>query len=148
MALDPFRFAHRLRVRWAETDMQGVVFNGHYLTFFDVAFTEYWRTTGLPDFVAQARSGFEMFARKSTVEYHAPARFDDVLDIHVRVGRIGRSSMQVLFEIHRFEPGPTKHLVSGELIYVYVDTGARTSSEIAAHWRARLESIEPLLTVS
>ena len=44
MAREEFRFAHPLRVRWAEADMQGVVFNAHYLLYFDVAVTEYWRT--------------------------------------------------------------------------------------------------------
>ena len=63
--------------------MQAIVFNGNYLNYFDVAFTEYWRATGLPDVIAQAEAGLELFARKATVEYHAPARFDDVLEIGV-----------------------------------------------------------------
>jgi acyl-CoA thioester hydrolase len=84
MAREDFRFFHPLRVRWAEADMQGIVFNGHYLTYFDVAFTEYWRAIGLPGPLLQAQAGQEMFARKATVEYLSPARFDDVLDIGVR----------------------------------------------------------------
>jgi acyl-CoA thioester hydrolase len=79
MAREDFSFVHTLRVRWSEVDMQGIVFNGNYLNYFDVAFTEYWRATGLPDVIAQSEAGLELFARKSVVEYHAPSRFDDLL---------------------------------------------------------------------
>ena len=66
MARQDFSFFHQLRVRWSEVDMQAIVFNGNYLNYFDVAFTEYWRVTELPDVIAQAASGLEMFARKAT----------------------------------------------------------------------------------
>lgn len=95
--------------------MQGIVFNGHYLTYFDVAFTEYWRATGLPSVLAQAADGRELFARKAAIEYHAPARFDDVLEIGVRCSAIGRSSMRFVQKICRGQ----ELLVSGELVYVY-----------------------------
>ena len=138
MARSDFSFFHTLRVRWAEVDMQAIVFNGHYLTYFDVGFTEYWRATGLPDVVLQAAAGQEMFARKAIVEYHAPARFDDLLDIGVRCAALGRSSMRFLLEIHR----GAEHLVSGELIYVYADAAARKGVPVPAEWRARLCEIE------
>ena len=57
MARQDFSFFHTLRVRWAEVDMQAIVFNGHYLTYFDVAFTEYWREAGLPGALLQAEGG-------------------------------------------------------------------------------------------
>ncbi|MFZ6656182.1 acyl-CoA thioesterase [Undibacterium sp. TJN19] len=99
MAKRDFAFFHRLRVRWSEVDMQAIVFNGHYLNYFDVAFTEYWRATGLPNVISQAANGMELFARKATLEYMAPARFDDELDIGVRCASMGRSSLQFLLEI-------------------------------------------------
>ena len=43
-----FRLFHRLRVRWAEVDMQKIVFNGHYLMYFDTAMADYWRALALP----------------------------------------------------------------------------------------------------
>src|SRR3990167_9990826 len=101
MAREDFAFYDSLRVRWAEVDMQGIVFNGHYLTYFDVAFTEYWRATGLPNVLQQAKEGREMFARKATIEYQASARFDDVLEIGVRCASIGRSSIRFVVEVHR-----------------------------------------------
>ncbi|SMP48131.1 acyl-CoA thioesterase [Noviherbaspirillum suwonense] len=140
MARSDFSFFHTLRVRWAEVDMQAIVFNGHYLTYFDVAFTEYWRATGLPDVVQQAAAGQEMFARKATVEYHAPARFDDMLDIGVRCAALGRSSMRYLLEIHR----NGELLVSGELVYVYADAAARKGVAVPEDWRARLCALESL----
>src|SRR2546430_15482968 len=72
--------APRLRVRWAEVDMQKIVFNGHYLTYIDTAIAEYWREIGLPypdGYVERYAS--EVFLRKATVEYLGSARSDDVL---------------------------------------------------------------------
>jgi len=74
MAREDFAFFHTLRVRWSEVDMQSIVFNGHYLNYFDVAFTEYWRHTGLPNVLQQAREGREMLpARRpsNTLPRHA-----------------------------------------------------------------------------
>lgn len=138
MAQEDFRFFHQLRVRWSEVDMQAIVFNGNYLNYFDVAFTEYWRATGLPDVIAQAESGLEMFARKATIEYHAPARFDDVLDIGVRCAQIGRSSMRFLIEIFQGD----QLLVAGEMMYVYTDSSVRKSVPVPDAWRERLSNME------
>ncbi|HZW14383.1 MAG TPA: thioesterase family protein [Noviherbaspirillum sp.] len=142
MAREDFSYFHSLRVRWAEVDMQGIVFNGHYLTYFDVAFTEYWRETGLPNVLQQARDGREMFARKATIEYQAPARFDDVLDIGVRCAGFGRTSVRFVLEIYLGE----QHLISGELVYVYADTSARKGVPLPDEWRSvltRFEKIPP-----
>lgn len=116
-----FRFFHPLRVRWAEVDMQKVVFNGNYLLYFDVAVTEYWRA------LIAGREGeykeklavwmHNIYAAKATVEFHAGAHFDDMLDIGVRLAKIGRSSMRFVPEIYRGD----EHLITGELIYVYRD---------------------------
>ena len=144
MARDDFSFFHPLRVRWAEVDMQAIVFNGHYLTYFDVAFTEYWRATGLPNVVEQAADGRELFARKATIEYLAPARFDDVLEIGVRCAAIGRSSLRFALEIHRGAGDDAMHLISGELVYVYADTALRKGVPLTPVWRARLVDFEKL----
>ena len=63
MEREHFGLRERLRVRWAETDMQGIVFNGHYLTYFDVAITEYWRAIGMPYPAAFAGTGVDLFGR-------------------------------------------------------------------------------------
>jgi len=138
MAREDFTFSHSLRVRWSEVDMQAIVFNGHYLNYFDVAFTEYWRATGLPDVLAQSEAGLELFVRKAGIEYHAPARFDDVLDICVRCAELGRSSMRFVLEIYRGED----LLISGEMFYVHADSRIRKSEPVPAVWRARLIELE------
>jgi acyl-CoA thioester hydrolase len=127
MARQDFTAGHRLRVRWAEADMQGIVFNGHYLTYFDIAVTEYWRALGMPYPETTADTGGEMYTVKSTVEYHAPARYDDELELLIRCARIGRSSLTFLLEIWRGDD----HLISGELIYVHADPKQRKSAPLS-----------------
>jgi acyl-CoA thioester hydrolase len=142
-----FALSHRLRVRWAEVDRQGIVFNGHYLTYFDVGITEYWRTIGFPYPDALLAAGGDTFAVKASVEYHAPARYDDLIDVLVRVARIGRSSMQFVIEIHRTgADGNDIHLVSGEVIYVYADAETRKPEPVPDFLReaiARFERVAP-----
>ena len=144
MAREDFAFFHPLRVRWSEVDMQAIVFNGHYLNYFDVAFTEYWRKTGLPNVIEQARDGHELFARKATVEYLAPARFDDELEIGVRCAGFGRSSVRFVLEIHVGD----QHLVSGELTYVYANTEQRKAVTIPDAWRETITAVEKILPAS
>ena len=79
-----FTFVHPLRVRWAEVDRQDVVFNAHYFTYFDVAVTEYWRAVGMDYPRAFVALGTDLFARKASAEFHAPAGYDDVLEIGCR----------------------------------------------------------------
>ena len=119
MPRDDFNCAHQLRVRWAEVDMQGIVFNGHYLTYIDTAIAEYWRAIGLPypqGYVE--RYANDIYLRKATVEYLGSARYDEPLTVLARVARLGRTSMAFAFEIYAARPEP---LVSAELVYVNAD---------------------------
>ena len=127
-----FRFFHSLRVRWAEVDKQDIVFNGHYLTYFDVAITEYWRAIGVPYPAVTARWGSDLFVVKAGIEYHAPAHYDDELDIGVTVARIGTSSMRFVVAIFRGD----EHLIGGELIYVNADPVTRKPVPVTAELRA------------
>ncbi len=83
----PHKYSALTRVAFSDTDAQGVVYYGRYLPYFDLARTEYHRHLGRLDI-----EGAEFAMRASTVEYHAPARFDDLLEIFVRVSRLGRTS--------------------------------------------------------
>ena len=119
MAKQDFNCVHRLRVRWAEVDMQKVVFNGHYLTYIDTAIADYWRAIGLPypqEYVE--RYANDIFLRKATLEYLGSARYDDELTVYCRVAKLGRSSMTFNFEICRGTEAP---LVTAELVYVNAD---------------------------
>jgi acyl-CoA thioester hydrolase len=136
-----FTFSHPLRVRWAEVDRQGIVFNGHYLLYFDVGITEYWRAIGCPYPDGLLAQGGDMFVKKSLIEYHAPAQYDDVLDVLVRVARIGRSSVQFLLEIHRRDT----LLVNGEVIYVNADPHSRKAAPVPAFLRQAIARFETML---
>lgn len=123
MPTSDFSFVHSIRVRWAECDPQGVVFNANYFAYFDIATTEYWRTIGYRYPEDALADGGDMFAVKATAEFHAPARYDEIVELRTRTARLGRSSLRFLLTIHR---GDT-HLTSGELIYVHADPRTRKS---------------------
>jgi len=86
-----FRFRERLRVRWAEVDMQGIVFNGHYLMYIDTAVAGYWRALAVPYQAAMRQLGGDLYVRKATLEYHASARYDELVEIAVRCARNGKT---------------------------------------------------------
>ena len=118
---DDFRFVHTLRVRWSEVDAQGVVFNPNYFTYVDVAVTEYYRELGYPYPGELLAHGSDSFAVKATGEFHASARYDELLDLRVRVARLGKSSFTVVCAIHCED----RHVFTGELVYVNVDVDSR-----------------------
>ena len=124
MAREDFVCAHKLRVRWAEVDMQKIVFNGHYLTYIDTAIAEYWREIGLPYPAGYVeRYGTDIYLRKATLEYLGSARYDDLLTVCCRVARLGRSSMTFVFELYR----DAEVLISAELIYVNADSSMKAA---------------------
>lgn len=133
-----FRCFHRLRVRWAEVDMQKIVFNAHYLMYIDTAMSDYWRALALPYEAGMQTLGGEMYVKKATVEYHASARLDDTLDVGLRCARVGTSSS--LFQAGIF--AGDQLLVSGELIYVFADPATQTSRPVPPALRAIFESFE------
>jgi acyl-CoA thioester hydrolase len=96
----PFRYAAYTRVGFSETDAQGVVYYGRYMPYFDLARTEYHRHLG------RARLDDVDFAmRATTIEYLAPARFDDLLEVFVRVARIGTTSITYDHAAYRIDDG-------------------------------------------
>jgi YbgC/YbaW family acyl-CoA thioester hydrolase len=132
MKRSDFRFFHRLRVRWAEVDMQKIVFNAHYLMYFDTAITEYWRALALPMEEVFARLGGELYVKKATVEFNASAQMDDLIDVALRCERIGNSSIQFIGAIFHGD----KHLISSEIIYVFADPITQTSRPVPDDLRA------------
>ena len=126
MKRSDFRFLHRLRVRWAEIDMQKIVFNGHYLTYLDTAVTAYWSKVALPYESTFHLLGGELYVKKATLEYHASALMDDDLNIGMKCSKMGKSS--IVFEAGIFRGD--KLLISGELIYVFADPQTQTSKPI------------------
>lgn len=146
MKRQDFRFFHRLRVRWAEVDMQKIVFNAHYLMYFDTAVTDYWRALALPYEEAMHQLGGDLYVKKASVEFHASARHDDQLDVAMKCSRIGNSSMVFTGAIFRGD----QLLITSELIYVFADPVTQTSRPVPEDLRRILtayEAGEPMVTV-
>ncbi|MFG6413511.1 YbgC/FadM family acyl-CoA thioesterase [Roseateles sp. DC23W] len=117
-----FRHIEPLRVRWAEIDAQGIVFNGHYLTYLDTAMSGYWRALALPYADAMKQLGGDLFVRRAVLDYLGSARYDDRLDIGVRCREFGNSSMKVDAAVFRGD----QLLVQGDMLYVFADPVAQT----------------------
>lgn len=133
-----YRCHLRLRVRWAEIDAQKIVFNAHYLTYADCAVTEYWRALALPYEETMQQLGGDVFLKKASVEYHASARLDDVLDVGMRCARIGTTSM--VFDCGIFRG--SERLVSVELVYVFADPATQSKRDVPPALRAVIERFE------
>jgi YbgC/YbaW family acyl-CoA thioester hydrolase len=146
MKRDQFRYFHRLRVRWAEVDMQKIVFNAHYLMYFDTAITGYWRALAMPYEESMHHMQGDLYVKKATVEFHASARMDDRVDVALKCARIGNSSIQFQGAIFRAE----ELLITCELVYVFADPASQTSRPVPQALRDVLmgyEAGEPMLQV-
>ncbi|HEX2011521.1 MAG TPA: YbgC/FadM family acyl-CoA thioesterase [Roseateles sp.] len=133
-----FRFFERLRVRWAEIDAQQIVFNGHYLSYFDTAVGGYWRALALPYAATMQALDGDLFVRKATLEYLDAARYDEQLDVGVRCERVGSSSMTLRCAVFRGEVC----LVHGELVYVFADAVQRVPKPVPQGLRSVLQGFE------
>jgi acyl-CoA thioester hydrolase len=128
--MPPYRFSHRARVGFDETDAQGIVYYGRYMPYFDRARVEYMRHLGV---LVREPADPEFVMRAQHVEYLAPARFDDELDVFVRVRRIGTSSIVWEFEAHEVATG--ERLVTAHQTLVSVDLAERRP--VPVEWRVR-----------
>ncbi|MBP2434449.1 acyl-CoA thioesterase [Bradyrhizobium elkanii] len=138
-----FWFHFPFRVRYSEVDAQAVVFNAHYLTYFDTAITEYFRALGYDYLGEVARTGIDFHTVKSVVEYKAPIRFDEDIEVCVRVARIGRSSINLALAI--FAKGSDDLRATGEIIWVATDQKTHQSVAVTEDLRALIASREKAL---
>lgn len=113
----PFR--HRLRVRYSECDLQGVVFNAHYLAYADDAITELWRAAVAGGYQAMVADGIDMVVAEARLRYLTAARFDDELDVEISVTRLGTTGMTTVLRMLR----DAEELVEVQLRHVFVDAG-------------------------
>ena len=121
-----YRFGLDVRVRWQECDAQGIAFNGSYLGWLEIAQAEYFRNLGFSIYRVAAAGYFDSAVAKVTIEYKAPVRVDEMLDLRARVARIGNTSLAL--EVAIFPEGGAPDdapLTTIEAIYVgfYADTG-------------------------
>ncbi len=119
-----FPFWHHERVRFRDVDLQRIVYYGKYLDWFDNALYEYLRSFGFESAELNDLHGFDTSVVRAEIDYVAPARFDELVEIGVRVTRLGRSSLDVHFEVRN----PAGVVCRAKLVLVNYD---------AEHARAR-----------
>jgi acyl-CoA thioester hydrolase len=122
---EPFR--HRLRVRWSECDLQGVVFYPNYLAYFDHLLTELWRVAVGP-YGEIHQLGIDLLVAEASIRYRAPARFDDEIEIVAVIGRLGTTSMTTGMRVERIDDRAL--LAEGDLRHVFVDPETFEKREI------------------
>ena len=135
---DPFKFSARTRVGFSDTDAQGIVYYGRYLPYFDLARVEYHRTLGL--LAMEVGPGVEFVMRALTVEYHAPAVFDDEIEVYVRVARIGKTSAAYEFAAYRARDNVL--MVNATQTLVLIDLEGRRACPIPDEFRQRIQAFE------
>src|SRR5215213_6740701 len=137
--MPPFRYAAYTRVGFSETDAQGVVYYGRYLPYFDLARTEYHRHLG-----RVSLAGHDFVMRAATVEYHAPARFDDLLEVFVRVERIGRTSVTFDHAAYRIgrEGDEDVLMVTAKQTLVLIDLDERAPAPVPETYRSLIAGFE------
>jgi len=143
MAREDYASSHRLRVRWAEVDMQGIVFNGHYLTYFDIAQTEHFRLMGYRDPNGLARHGLDIFTVNANLDYRAPAHFDEMVTLAGRVEYLGRTSLRYRMAVFRDDT----LLVEGSITYVIATREGRIPSPIPGDFIAAVTALERIAPV-
>ena len=126
MPRSDFRFFHRLRVRYSEVDAQAVAFNARYLDYADLGIAEYFRALGIP--IVPGPTTPEFHTARAAVDYKAPIRLDEEIDIGVRTARIGHTSVTFALELHGRDAEDLRAAI--ELVYVRVDLGTGKSRPV------------------
>ncbi|HWB22107.1 MAG TPA: thioesterase family protein [Gaiellaceae bacterium] len=132
----PYRYAAYTRVGFSDTDAQGVVYYGRYMPYFDLARTEYHRHLG----AISIRGEFAM--RASTVEYHAPARFDDLLEVFIRVERVGTTSVTYDYAAFRLDGETDLLMATAKQTIVLIDLADRRPVPIPDAFRERVAEFQ------
>jgi len=132
-------FRYYLRVRYQECDAQKVVFNARYSDYIDIAITEFIRAIGFGEALMNGELDFQLV--KQTIEWQAPAHFDDVLALEVMANRLGNTSFTLGVTIYRAADG--KQLATAETVYVLVAAATLTKMPLPPLFRAALEQGAP-----
>jgi acyl-CoA thioester hydrolase len=132
----PFKYSALTRVGFSDTDAQGIVYYGRYLPYFDLARVEYHRNLDM----LRMDVGGELVMRASNIEYLAPARFDDLLEVFIRVARIGRTSATYELAAYRVEDDVL--MVTATQTLVLVDLEERKACPIPDEARERIRAFE------
>jgi acyl-CoA thioester hydrolase len=132
----PFKHSARTRVAFSDTDAQGIVYYGRYNPYFDLARVEYLRTLELLDL----HLDMDFVMRAASVEYFAPAVFDDEIEVFCRVARIGRTSMT--YEYAAYRKPDDLLLVTAVQTVVLVDLAQRRAQPVPDWLRELIRAFE------
>jgi acyl-CoA thioester hydrolase len=133
----PFKYSSLTRVGFSDTDAQGIVYYGRYLPYFDSARVEYHRHLEMLRTTPQER---EFVMRANTIQYHAPARFDDLIEVFIRVARVGRTSMT--YECAAYREEDDVLMVTATQTLVLVDLDERRACEIPGWYADQIAAFE------
>ena len=133
----PFKYAAFMRVGFSDTDAQGIVYYGRYLPYFDLARVEYHRHL---DLLEKAFREEQFVMRASTVEYLAPARFDDLIEVFIRMNRIGRTS--ATYDCAAYRVDDDVLMVTATQTLVFIDLEERRALPIPAWYRDAIRGFE------
>jgi acyl-CoA thioester hydrolase len=139
----PKPFCYYLRVRYGECDAQKVVFNARYADYVDIAGLEFFRALGLRDVMVTGPLDYQVV--KQTLEWKAPARFDQVVEVAVRATRLGNTSFTLASEFRI--AGDDAVIATVETVYVLVDAKTLTKMSIPADVRAALDRGAPCAVI-
>jgi len=137
--LDDFRVRETVRVRFSEIDGQNIVFNGHYLTYVDIGVTEYFRALGEgqpgPYFY---QYGTDIRETHCEIDYHAPARLDELITIAARISRFERTSFTLHCGIFR----GSERLADIEIDYAHIDSDSGQPTPLPGSFIAEVRRFE------
>ena len=139
MPREEFRYKTEFRVRFGETDLQGVVFNANYLLYVDTAQMDYLRDAGVP-YSLMRREGHDIVIAEAHLRFKAPARFDEIIDAYARVVEIRNSSFFMEFELYERESG--RFLAAASTVYVIVQERTGEPVRVPAYLRQAVREFE------
>lgn len=139
----PFRF--RFRVRYGECDAQGVVFNARYADFVDIAVNEYIRTL-FGDYQQLLDQDLDIQVVSLTVNWKAPAKFDEVLEARIKAGRLGNTSFTLHLEFYRH--GDDRFIADADITYVVIQPSKMAKAAIPDSIREQLVQGAPGVLIS
>ncbi|HEY4643161.1 MAG TPA: thioesterase family protein [Bacteroidota bacterium] len=135
-----FKFKTEIRVRNYEVDWQGIVHNAVYLLYFETGRIEYFRALGLRIDLESIKHGNRMVLVRNEINYRAPARFDDLLDVHTRISAIRNTSyvMEGLLLVHRSD----KLIGENVAVHVWLDPTTDRPKTISDTFRRAVQQFE------
>ena len=139
MPKEEFSYKSEIRVRFGETDLQGVVFNANYLLYVDTAQMDYLRTIGV-SYQDMLDRGYDIVIVDASLQFLAPAHFDEILEIYARISHIGNSSIKMDYEI--YEAASERFVARAQTAYVIIGKEAQTSVRVPPYIRRAVKEFE------